>query len=216
MRYFTSDWHLGHERILTLCARPFTSVDSMNQAIIDSTNAAVGKDDELWIVGDLALGSIHDSLAWLSKLTCRNITLIAGNHDRVHPHMHKNKPGKSAEWQALYQEAGIGTIALQHTVEIDGNTVDVCHFPYPAEQGANSHDMGPTDRYAPWRPRDIGQWLICGHVHQAWRQRGRAINVGVDAWGGKPVSSAQVSSLIAQGPAHLPPIAWVRGPATAA
>jgi calcineurin-like phosphoesterase family protein len=36
------------------------------------------------------------------------------------------------------------------------------------------------------------------------------INVGVDAWGGDPVSEAQVVELIEAGPRDLPTVPWER------
>ena len=55
---------------------------------------------------------------------------------------------------------------------------------------------------------DDGAWLLCGHVHESWRQRGRMINVGVDAWGGRPVSEEALYELIDSGPADLETLPW--------
>ena len=44
-----------------------------------------------------------------------------------------------------------------------------------------------------------------GHVHERWRQSGRMINVGVDAWDHRPVPEDAVAALIAGGPADRPP-----------
>ena len=41
-------------------------------------------------------------------------------------------------------------------------------------------------RYIEHRPDDDGGWLLHGHVHEKWRQNGRQINVGVDAWNFAP------------------------------
>jgi calcineurin-like phosphoesterase family protein len=40
---------------------------------------------------------------------------------------------------------------------------------------------------------DDGLPLICGHVHEAWRVRGRMLNVGVDVNDFTPVSQEQVA-----------------------
>jgi calcineurin-like phosphoesterase family protein len=45
-------------------------------------------------------------------------------------------------------------------------------------------------------------------VQQAWRQRGRQINVGVDAWAGRPVPEETLVELIAAGPAERDPRPW--------
>ena len=67
-----------------------------------------------------------------------------------------------------------------------------CHFPYRGD----SHDH---DRFVDDRPADRGRWLLHGHVHDRWLQRGRMINVGVDAWGYRPVSETELASIIDAG-----------------
>ena len=56
---------------------------------------------------------------------------------------------------------------------IGATEVLLCHFPYYGD----SHGK---DRYTGNRPDDEGGWLICGHVHDAWKYRDRMINIGVD------------------------------------
>jgi calcineurin-like phosphoesterase family protein len=81
-------------------------------------------------------------------------------------------------------------------------TVLVHHFPYHGDS------RGDTDRFAEHRPVDDGAWLLHGHVHDRWRQAGRQINVGVDAWGGQPVGDEALAELIAGGPADRAPLPW--------
>ena len=47
-----------------------------------------------------------------------------------------------------------------------------------------------------------GSWLLHGHIREKWRQSGRQINVGVDAWNFAPVSDETLSEMISAGPAH--------------
>ncbi len=81
MIYFTSDWHLGHERIIHSCNRPFDTVEEMNRKIIDNINSTVGNKDTLYILGDVSLGMPKaDVEKILRKLKCKKV-LIKGNHD---------------------------------------------------------------------------------------------------------------------------------------
>jgi calcineurin-like phosphoesterase family protein len=82
--------------------------------------------------------------------------------------------------------------------------VALSHLPYEGD----SHG---EDRFVPWRPRDEGGWIVHGHVHTAWRHRGRMINVGVDAWGCSPVEEATVAALIDDVADYARPLTAVPG-----
>jgi calcineurin-like phosphoesterase family protein len=187
--WFTADLHLGHTNIIDYCNRPFADVDSMNRALLEGWNETVGADDDVWVLGDFALGRIADTLPMVAELTGRKI-LVAGNHDRCWA-QHRG----ATTWTEKYVEAGFaeihqGTVRLR----VAKRSVKASHFPY---QG----DSQDNDRFSEVRPPDNGDWLLHGHVHDRWRQWGRMINVGVDAWEFRPVSEETLADLISNGPA---------------
>ena len=197
--WFTADLHFGHENVIRYCDRPFHDVDEMNEQPIERWNETVAPDDTVWVLGDVAMGQIHDSLALVTRLRGHKI-LVAGNHDRCwHGH-----GAKAHDWIQRYLRAGFERILhdVAHLTLHDDGADDTggripvlaSHFPYHG-------DTQPTDRYLDHRPRDRGDWLLHGHVHEQWRQRGRQINVGVDAWDYRPVSEATLAELIHAGPA---------------
>ena len=78
-----------------------------------------------------------------------------------------------------------------------------CHFPYAGD----SRD-GYEDRYLEYRPKDRGGFLVHGHTHGRWRKNGRMVDVGVDAWGGRPVSFETVAALLTNGTDHEDVLPW--------
>jgi len=197
--FFTSDLHVGHANICAYTGRPYSSVEDMNAGLIEAWAETVGADDEVWILGDLALGRISETLPLVSALSGHKI-LVPGNHDRCWA-----GASDPARWRDVYlQQAGIEAIvdAPASYRLPDGTVCALDHFPYAG-------DSQDTDRYGAWRPSDNGRWLLHGHVHTAWRQRGRQINVGVDAWGGRPVPVATIGELVAAGTGDLDPLPWV-------
>jgi len=217
MRWFTSDLHFGHENIIRFCDRPFTDTDEMNSSLSGMINSFVGPDDELWILGDLALGKFENTLGLTRELTAGRIVLVAGNHDRCHP---VNGP-KHEKWIDIYRDrsrSGLDEVILTNTqLELsDGTTVNVSHFPFtpqPAEHRV-AHGKSAEDRFAAWRPVDDGNWLLCGHIHDKWRQNGRQVNVGIDAWN-RPVSEREIIELIAEGPTTRDILRWENLPSLA-
>lgn len=200
MIFFTSDQHWGHARINELSGRPFSRVRAMDAALVKAWNSRVTDDDTVYVLGDVCMGSIRESLDLIGLLAGRKI-LVPGNHDRCWSGLRpKHHPER---WEDRYLDAGFHRI--QHApflLELPGiDPVLISHFPYAG-------DSQDVDRYAEHRPADEGRWLLHGHVHERWRQRGRMINVGVDAWAGRPVSTTTIRALIAAGPADLPPMRW--------
>ncbi|MGH9119056.1 MAG: hypothetical protein ACRD0A_14590 [Acidimicrobiales bacterium] len=192
-RWFTADLHLGHENIIRYSNRPFADAEAMNRALVERWNETVDPSDEVWVLGDVALGRIAETLPLVSTLHGHK-RLIAGNHDRCW-----EGHGRRAEgWDERYIDAGFAEI---HHGQLDVTVGDVaavaCHFPYEG-------DSQESDRMVAHRPADEGRWLLHGHVHDRWLQWDRMINVGVDAWRFRPVSEAEVYKLIVKGPQTRP------------
>ena len=223
MRYFTSDLHLGHRRIVEFCSRPFADSDEMDHALVATWNTTVGEADEVWVLGDLALGDLERSLRLVQQLHGR-IVLVPGNHDRPWPGYRQARdavPGdrhvardraRAMESRQRYLDNGIDQLLVvdqgERPVEtvVGGHTVVVSHFPY---LGVEDH-VG-EQRHEEWWPTDDGStWLLHGHVHRLFRQRGRMVNVGIDAWGGRLVAETEVARLMADGPEDRDLLPWHR------
>jgi calcineurin-like phosphoesterase family protein len=122
--FFTSDTHFGHAGTLGLFGRPFASVAAMDDALVARWNAVVGADDEVWLLGDFALGpGLKRAAALLDALAGRK-HLVAGNND-------------PPEVRAL---AGWASIADYAELELDGRALVLCHYPF------RSWNADPPDR----------------------------------------------------------------------
>ena len=80
MIYYISDLHLGDERILKLCSRPFSSTDELFEALVERWNAKVTDSDDVYVLGDIANGSSTLVKEFFSRVKGRK-HLIIGNHD---------------------------------------------------------------------------------------------------------------------------------------
>ena len=81
MYYYMGDPHFNFEDIITRCKRPFSSVEEMNQTIIDNINCKCSADDTLVIVGDITAGDNY-IVPLLRQINCKKV-LVIGNHDRM-------------------------------------------------------------------------------------------------------------------------------------
>ena len=174
MRWFTSDQHFEHDRIIRFSERPFANTQHMNLELLRRYNTLVQSTDSAWFLGDVVFKD-EDEFCW-PQMCNGTKTLIVGNHDRNFRKLFQPQNDEDDKHWILGEFTSVvhgnATLKLEN-----GVTVLLCHFPYPG------HVDEKDQRYHEHRPKDSGQWLLHGHVHDGWRQRGRMINVGVDAWG---------------------------------
>lgn len=78
--WFSSDYHFNHDRAFVYAPRGFNSVEEMNEAIIEKHNSVVGPDDDVYVLGDLMLGSNEAGLDCLDRLNGK-LHIVLGNHD---------------------------------------------------------------------------------------------------------------------------------------
>lgn len=96
MKYFTSDTHFDHEKIIELCDRQFPDVEAMNRYLIKEWNRTVRPRDEVYFLGDFTLKGRYPRLNELLSQLNGRISFILGNHD------HEKEVRKCSEVDAVY------------------------------------------------------------------------------------------------------------------
>ena len=69
MIYLTSDLHFNHVNILKYepVNRPFETLEEMNETLIANWNAKVSAKDTVYVLGDLAMGTVEASRACIER-----------------------------------------------------------------------------------------------------------------------------------------------------
>jgi calcineurin-like phosphoesterase family protein len=189
-RFWTADPHIGHRNIIKYAERPFKDLDHMHSVIRDRWNSTVMPDDTVVICGDLALGPI-ENLQFFKQLNGQKL-VIAGNHDRM---WRGNKWEYRQRYHDAHEDAGLQFASYGEPIDCGwiGEPADqvfvASHFPYDSDERHG-------DRFAEWYPKDEGKFLVHGHVHTSWVQRGRQINVGMDVRDFTPVSDDELRGLM--------------------
>lgn len=163
MWHFVADPHLKHGNIIKYCCRPFMneteqglfrmvqkglvperelkisqeSTDNMTDAIFDSFNATVHKNDTLVILGDYAWTPRFERekhiRALRERINCDNVYLIFGNHD---------------DREACINSKCFVRCYDQYMFVVDGQNIFTSHYP------ARS-----------WDKAHRNSWMLYGHVH---------------------------------------------------
>lgn len=173
MRYLCSDLHINHFNVINYCLRPYSSKEEMNDAIVNIWNAKVKDEDEVYVIGDVALNYKY-ACQYGKRLNGKRY-LVSGNHDQSYwwPNRSKEKIIKIRE---EYEKAGWNILPEKTKLTLsNGLEVLMCHFPYASE---TQKDF--DQRYWQERPKDEGLFLLNGHLHGKYLKHGRSIDIGWD------------------------------------
>lgn len=202
--FFTSDWHLGHDRAIELDDRPFTDMDHMIEVLVKRYNATVPENGVCYFVGDMG-----NKPAQIKKVMDRlhgTKILILGNHDK--------------DMSAMYN-AGFDAVLYGAVLYYKNQRITISHCPlldtYREDTSIMTayKDKG-LDEFPAWHGNDRpkhrslsfkneGQIHISGHIHsqksrsQSKMIEGRQIDIGVTAHNYTPVSMSYIESLIDKG-----------------
>jgi calcineurin-like phosphoesterase family protein len=77
--WFTSDTHFDHQNIVKYTHRPYSSVEEMNEGLINNWNSVVSVGDVVYHLGDFAFKRHGYFAERLNGL----IVLITGSHDKM-------------------------------------------------------------------------------------------------------------------------------------
>jgi calcineurin-like phosphoesterase family protein len=115
--YVTSDCHFGHKNIIKYepVSRPFSSIEEMDEVLIERWNSKVKENDEIYILGDFSFHKVNKTVEILGRLSGKKC-LIVGNHDN---HLINHDPFK--EMFVGYYDLLDNKIAGKHYV--------MCHYP---------------------------------------------------------------------------------------
>lgn len=143
--FYIADTHFGHANIIRFDERPFSSVEQMEETIINNWNGVVTNQDDVYILGDFCWSK--DESEWLRLLHRLNgkKCLIKGNHDlRQYSQKLKNDLHDIKEYKEIK----------------DGDkSIMLCHYPILFYRSSY----------------DDKKWMFCGHTHnrteeEKWRQ----------------------------------------------
>lgn len=204
--YFTSDLHIGHALIANLrSANGMCRADDHDYYLADCWDSVVRTGDHVWVLGDLSVSDreVQRALDWIDDRPGIK-HFIAGNHDQCFPG-HRDSHKYVRKYMDYF--ASVQSVARKR---IAGQNVLLSHFPYPGtSEGTDESGRPFDDRYAQYRLPNLGLPIIHGHTHRNEQvsfnrsapgssgfRNVKQIHVGVDAWGGYPVSLSQVEDLL--------------------
>jgi len=150
----TTNWRTIDGEIPEEQTRDFTTIEKMNESILNGINWNVGQDDILICLGDWSFGGFEYIEEFRNRIVCKNVHLVLGNHDH---HIERNK----GNIQKLFT-----SVSHYETLVINKKTFRLFHYPIQSWNGMNSGDIH-----------------LHGHVHLPPNRKfgqGKKMDVGMD------------------------------------
>ena len=171
--FFTSDHHFGHKNIIKFSNRPFTSVEEMDETMIQRWNEKISPEDEVYHLGDVAFRT-HGSIKKILDRLNGKIHLIKGNHEK----------------QALTYKFRFESIQ------------DYLELSVEDESLRNGKQMIVLFHYAikQWNKKHHGSYHLYGHSHGSLPDdiHSQSFDVGVDCHDFYPISYEEVKAIMKQ------------------
>ena len=169
--FFSGDHHRGHKNshggIVSLCNRPFNSVDHNDASIIGNHNGVVTDNDDWWHLGDYAFRcSAEYAVEGIRKMNGR-LHYLFGNHD---------KPLRQA-----YRKGLLDDLIKSGKVELIGDPLDKSEATSKMLK-INGYDLY-LSHYAhrSWPGAFRGSIHLFAHSHNKLAPFYKSMDVGVDA-----------------------------------
>ena len=148
--WFTADTHFGQERTLELSKRPFSSVDEMDDEIIQRWNSVVKPDDVVYHLGDFGIPADDEGTPATLNLNGSTIYLVPGNYD------------SAAVLETLKEDSRVRIIPPRSILPLKEMRAQFClvHEPSEAVQ--------------------LDAFYLFGHIHKLQMVKRNGFNVGTD------------------------------------
>jgi calcineurin-like phosphoesterase family protein len=172
--FFTSDPHFGHANIIKFCNRPFSSVEEMDEAMIERWNGKIKDGDTVYLVGDFSFHKPAKTQEIIDRLNGHK-HLILGNHDR---HL---KPNILECFDSVNQMLDISV--SDHELPRGKQDIVLCHYAMRV-----------------WNASHYGSWQLYGHSHGGLADEPHrlAIDVGVDCHNFTPLSYHDIKEIMSR------------------
>jgi len=190
--FFTADTHFFHKNIIEYSNRPFSSVEEMNEVIIERWNEVVTSKDHVYHLGDFAFfyGKKKTKVEELFRRLNGNIFLCIGSHDKEITKLFRNGFRENGFITAFHK---IKSVSESFFIRQNVPKMIFC-----------SHYM-----HYVWKQSHYGTWHLYGHSHGGLTNRlntqkhGKVLDVGVDSHDFRPWNIDEVSTEMSKLPENF-------------
>lgn len=182
--FFTSDHHFFHANIIPYNNRPFSSMEEMNNKLIQNWNSVISVEDTVYHLGDFSFKG--DTVIPILLRLNGKIHFILGNHDKS---LHRFFGSKNYQTIGA-SNRGFHRLEAETKITIEGQRIILGHYPLVS-----------------WYKKAKGSYMLHGHVHsnlacsrKDGTSLGKILDVGVDGNNYKPYSFDEIKKIMDKKP----------------
>ena len=174
--FFTSDTHFSHNKEFLYEPRGFSTIEEMNEQIVQNWNEIVQPSDIVYHLGDIALTDTTAAIPYIKRLN-GHIIWILGNHDttskieQIIAHCHNIQL--------------VGALNTSYSTVIKDGKWRFYLSHYPVKFG-NFDEI-----------KEKKNWCLCGHMHTQDKfsdMKDKCYHVELDAHACYPISLEEIKS----------------------
>lgn len=158
--FVIGDTHFGHFNIIKHCNRPFSSLEEMDQVLIDNWNKVVKSSDTVIFLGDFAYKVNFSKFVYYTKSVNGIIHFVVGNHDK---------------WSFVERSKRFESIneILDLVVRVKGKDIPFLCSHYP---------------FLSWKAENHGSIHLHGHSHDQRPSSSNRFNMSVEQHNYVPIN----------------------------
>lgn len=193
--FFTSDWHIGHDKAIFFDQRPFASMEHMHNSLITRFNATVPESGICYFLGDMG-NRTEDMRKVIMRLNGIKV-LVLGNHDKGTTTMYNCGFDVVLHSASIY--IGDHRITMSHCPLLGVLREDTSQMKANVVENWHGESKEKNQRFT---VKDEGQFHLHGHIHSrkdktvSKKILDRQFDVGVTANNYAPVSISQIESWV--------------------
>lgn len=172
--WFSSDFHLGHNRPFVWEKRGHNNVEECTNYIIDTLNEKVLPQDKLFFLGDFCLNTNETRFnEYISRIQCQNIYMLWGNHNNPIESVYRRSVSAAFAVEGIkvypFRYRNVIFLGDYQELLLDGQILIMMHYPINI-----------------WNFMKEGAFMLCGHSHYSFPNTradfkvGKILDVGWD------------------------------------
>lgn len=154
MKYFVSDTHWHHKKIVEITDRKnVVTQEEHTEWLINLWNKQITNNDQVYLLGDVSFATKYELIKEVFNQLNGQIFVVKGNHDR------------SEMLKKLLDDRLIQAWYEYKEIKVKEHSVCLLHFPM-----------------ASWNKHGYGSFHLHGHCHGTYTpEKGKILDVGIDS-----------------------------------